>query len=488
MRGRPDGRRFGALVALVAATCVPDVAAALVVKGPHLQDVRPDGVTVVWEQQVAGAGQVTVGSTLFQSPGPKLIHEVRLTGLAPETSYTYTVDADGSSEGGGFTTAPLDPTTPFVFVAVGDNRSIHSDHQAVVNAIVAEGPLAFVVNTGDMVSDGSVAADWQTFFDVELPLVRNTPWFPTIGNHEEASGLPHFYTDLLAPPQSLPGNEAYYWVRYGSAAFLVLDGHVNVVSRMFGLWTDFDDAQRAWIEATLPALSADPSIRHIFVFTHEPPYSSKEGRTGSHALRLFLDLFAQHRVDAIITGHDHYLERGESPQGIRYFVMGGGGAPLYANNSEGNLGAKAAAALPWLDDAHTVGFARMANGYLRLAINNGQVDATIKDTAGNVLDSISWNTGDWVPQQDGGVDTAPVDAPAPDDAAPAADGAPTADAGRDGAPVDGGGPVQEDGGPTPPPASGCGCRAATAGGTTLALLALLALLAVVRRARRAGSR
>ncbi|MBI5481276.1 MAG: metallophosphoesterase [Deltaproteobacteria bacterium] len=470
--------------ALVVALALPAPAGALIVKGPHLQDVRPDRVTVLWEQQTAGPGQVTVGAAVFSSPGATLIHEVKVTGLAPHTDYTYTVQADGSSEGGGFTTAPLDPSAPFVFVAVGDNRSIHSDHQLVVNAIIAEGPLAFLVNTGDMVSTGSAAADWQTFFDVEVPLIRNTPWYPTIGNHEEDSGLPHFYTDLLAPPPSGPGQEAYYSVRYGNTAFLVLDGHVNVVSRAFGLWTDFDDAQRAWVAATLPTFSADPSIRHIFVFTHEPPYSSKDGRTGSHALRLFLDLFAQHRVDAVITGHDHYLERGESPQGTRYFIMGGGGAPLYANSSEGNLGAKAAAALPWLDDAHTVHFARMANGYLRLAITNGQVDATIKDSSGDVLDSISWNTGDWVPQQDGGAgDASPADATAPDGTAPVADGAPAADGGRDGVPggADGGG--QHDGGTATPPASGCGCRAAPAGAPPLALAIVLALVAV-RRGRR----
>src|SRR5262249_1765974 len=43
----------------------------------------------------------------------------------------------------------------------------------------------------------------------------------------------------------------------------------------------------------------------------------------------WVELFERHRVRAVFAGHDHAYERMER-NGVRYFVSGGGGAPLYA--------------------------------------------------------------------------------------------------------------------------------------------------------------
>lgn len=384
-----------AWAALAVALGLPSVSAAAPIKGPHLQDVRPDGVVVLWEQESAGPGLVTVDGVDHASPSSLLIHEVEITGLAAATAYDYTVQADGATVVGSFVTAPSYPISPIEFLVVGDNRSDHASHQTVVDAILAEGPLPLLFNTGDMVSSGEVADDWQQFFDIQQPLIQNTPWYPTVGNHEEHDGLlPVVYADLLAPPSGTSGSESYYSFVYGNVAFVVLDGHVAAKEEWFGLWTNFDDAQLAWIDDVLGQYDADPAIQHIFVLTHEPPYSSKEGRTGNHALRLLHPLFLQRGVDAIFTGHDHYLERGESLDGLPYYIMGGGGAPLYDNESEGALGYKPAMSLPWFDDARNVHFAHSGYGYLMVSVCNGQVDTVVKDTAGNVLDTHGWNTGD----------------------------------------------------------------------------------------------
>ena len=394
---------FGAcLTALGIVLAVPSQAGAAIIKGPHLQDVRTDGVTVVWEQTNAGPGSVTIDGKELKSPDSKTLHEVVVSGLKAASSYSYTVQADGDKANGSFGTAPANPVCPFTFVVAGDNRSDHVSHQLVVDAIIKELPLAFLQNTGDMVSSGEVAADWQSFFDIERALIKNVPWYPLVGNHEEDGGkLPAFYPNLMAPPTTTSGNEAYYSYTYANSAFIVLDGHVNVKEELFGVWTNFDDKQLAWLAQVLGQYSADPAIQHIFVLNHEPPYSSKEGRFGNHAMRLLNPLFAQHKVDAIISGHDHYLERGESPQGLRYYIMGGGGAPLYKNESEGNLGSKGPGAIPWFDDLHTVHFAKKTHGYLLVSVANGQVDAEVKDISGNVLDTLSWNTGDVVDPNNG---------------------------------------------------------------------------------------
>jgi hypothetical protein len=41
----------------------------------------------------------------------------------------------------------------------------------------------------------------------------------------------------------------------------------------------------------------------------------------------------RHRVDLVISGHDHAYERGDD-EGLRYVVSGGGGAPLYRRRDE----------------------------------------------------------------------------------------------------------------------------------------------------------
>lgn len=456
------------------------------VKGPYLQALRTNGIVVVWQQENAGTGTVTINTVDYPSSGSGTIHKVEITGLNPYTTYDYTVTADGATDNGTFTTAPSDPLIPFRFIAMGDNRSNHDDHAKVVNAIIDEGPVDFIVNTADMVSSGDVEADWQFFFDIEYLLIKDTCFFPSVGNHEEEGGyLPGYYTDYLAPPTDTSGEPAYYSFTFANSAFIIMDGHVNVEEILFGLWDDFDSSQKAWLDSLLQVVSADPAIQHIFVFNHEPPYSSKDGRSGNHAFRLLIPSFVQNGVDAVIHGHDHYLERGESPDGMRYFIMGGGGAPLYENTSEGNLGSKTPTALPWLDDAHTVHYAKMVHGYMIVDIFNGQVDVQIREVTGTSQsytvvtgDTLSWNTGDVTPA-DGGVEQ--DGAAGPDGSGPS-DGAVDPDA----VAADGG-PPGLDGTVIPPDEadSGCGCRTVSRAGTSpaawiLAALALLALVALRR--------
>lgn len=413
----------------------PGLAHAQFLIAPHLQNAQQDGVTFVWAMESSESGVVTIDSVGdFSSLGIGELHEVTVTGLDPATSYDYTIESGDAVASGAFTTAPSNPLVPFSFVVLGDTRSGHDDHQAVIDGIADELPLGFAVHTGDMVSSGEEQADWTRFFEIESALNSAIPWYPVIGNHEEDEGrTPVWFTDYLAPPVDSSGMEEYYAFTYANSAFIVLDHHVNVESRLFGLWTDFSADQLSWLESVLDDYSSDPTIQHIFLFAHEPPYSSNEGRNGSHAMRLLNGTLADHGVDAVFTGHDHYLERGESPEGVPYFVMGGGGAPIYDNESEGHLGYKFPSALPWLDDGHTVDFAASSFGFALIEIENGQVDITIKDELGGVLDAISWNTGDVEPptDPDAGVDAGTPDA-APDAALDAGvgDAEPYDDAGR----------------------------------------------------------
>jgi hypothetical protein len=61
--------------------------------------------------------------------------------------------------------------------------------------------------------------------------------------------------------------------------------------------------------------------------THDGPAARLHGGNAIARAR-YVPILARHRVDLLISGHDHIYQRGQMG-GIRYVVSGGGGAPLY---------------------------------------------------------------------------------------------------------------------------------------------------------------
>ncbi|OHB77903.1 MAG: hypothetical protein A2W31_01925, partial [Planctomycetes bacterium RBG_16_64_10] len=238
---------------------------------------------------------------------------------------------DGSASGrGSFRTFP-DAIEPFRFVVVGDTRSQHDVHQAIVNRMMAEQPL-FVVNTGDLVTDGLNIRDWQAFFRINRALLRDVPYFPVLGNHENDSP---FYFDFFCLPQ----NERYYVFHVGDALFLFLDveGYHYATPEYMDerakdiWWTNqnlqYLTQQKAWVENLL---TLHESAGYIFVFLHEPLISVKRSRVEDAKLRrAFWDgLLEKHRVSVIFAGHDHHYHRAVVDQ-THHITTAGGGAGLY---------------------------------------------------------------------------------------------------------------------------------------------------------------
>ena len=89
-------------------------------------------------------------------------------------------------------------------VVYGDSRSDHQAHRAVVSGIMAVNP-ATVYHTGDLVNDGRLQADWDTFNVVTAPMREAFDFYPALGNHEFDDSL--YYDNF-----ELPGNERWYAV------------------------------------------------------------------------------------------------------------------------------------------------------------------------------------------------------------------------------------------------------------------------------------
>jgi predicted MPP superfamily phosphohydrolase len=294
---------------------VPTADVALV-RGPYLQSVTTDTIIVVWETDTPSHGEVVYGKTepyaRVVDPAVGARHAVTLASLAPYTVYHYRVESDGAplSEDAAFRTAAGPDQAGFTFVVFGDTRMQHQIHRAVVARILALAP-DFVLHTGDLVTYGYSASEWEIFFEIERELMARVPLFPVPGNHE--GNTPH-YLDLFY----LPGNERWYTFDYGNARFVCLqvDGVADFAP---------GSEQYAWLEETL-ATNTQP---WLFVTFHVPPYSSLREDAEEIAVREVLaPLFEQHGVDVVFNGHHHNYQR-STVNGVTYIVTGGGGAPIY---------------------------------------------------------------------------------------------------------------------------------------------------------------
>jgi MYXO-CTERM domain-containing protein len=68
------------------------------------------------------------------------------------------------------------------------------------------------------------------------------------------------------------------------------------------------------------------------LIVHHGPYSSSlHGNNDKFQTGELIPLLTKHKVDMVISGHDHVYERGNEGL-LRYVVSGGGGAPLYPLN------------------------------------------------------------------------------------------------------------------------------------------------------------
>ena len=343
-------------------------------KGPYLQDLAPTSITVMWHLDQAAPAHVVVegpgGARAIDAVAAR-IGEATIDRLAPASRYRYRVEVGAHSWNGEFATAPAVGTdVPFSFIVMGDTRNGTDAHRRVVERMAQEVP-DFVLGTGDMVDDGSHEDQWQQFFDIENRLLRDNVYYPSVGNHDRQGRgrTADSYRAFFSVPENGGDTERYYAFSYAAARFLVLDSN----EYSFAL-----SDQTAWLERELIAARQDPAVHHVFVVMHHPPFSiSVHG--GSLDLReRWTPLFEKYQVSAVFSGHDHVYERAESG-GIRYFVSGGGGAPLYPRRPN-----------PSPVDLEAVKKFERAFHFLRVTVTGSRVEVTGVRTDGTVIETTAW--------------------------------------------------------------------------------------------------
>jgi len=302
---------FGARFALAdtapgaAATApAPVTTPSAITFGPYLYDVTPTSAIIRW---------VTGTEPNYE------FHEKAMKDLKPATTYPYNVLESGADEGkGSVTTFPQGPA-PFRFVGFGDTRSRHDKHQLIVDGIVKQKPL-FVINTGDLVSDGTKITEWPPFFKINHELMRNTPYIPVLGNHEKNAKM---FFDIFRQSEK----QRYNSFVVGDVLFLMLDSEAPADATEPDARLAYMNTQKEWVEK---ALNENKAVGFVFACFHKPLYSVKKSRVAESKERkeFWGDLFERHGVQVVFCGHDHHYHRAVHG-GTQYITSGGGGAPLY---------------------------------------------------------------------------------------------------------------------------------------------------------------
>jgi len=369
---------LGATAAAVSvAVSVAHADAPRMLKGPYLQDLAPTSITVMWQLDQAAPARVTVdgpGGLRTLDVAAARVAEATIDRLVPSSRYRYRVDAVGHSWTGEFATAPeVGTDVPFTFVVMGDTRNGVEPHRRVIERIAQEVP-DFVLGTGDMVDDGYRQDQWQQFFDVESPMLRDNVYFPAVGNHDRQGRgrTADSYRLYFSVPDNGGDTSRYYGFSYAAARFLVLDS--NEYSYALS-------DQTAWLERELIAARQDPTIRHVFAVMHHPPFSiSLHG--GNRDLReRWAPLFEKYQVTAVFSGHDHVYSRAEH-NGIHYFISGGGGAPLYPRRPHPNP-----------VDLEAVKKFERSFHFLRVTVTGSRVEVTGVRSDGTVIETTAWGEG-----------------------------------------------------------------------------------------------
>ena len=286
-----------------------------IMRGPYLQRVSPTAVTVSWRTLLPQQGFVTLGDQRFEGDAGQVDHEVRISGLKPDSEYTYAVGEMGTPYT--FRTAPeAGSERPFRTWIIGDSGTANSNARAVFDAyrnFTGDRYTDLWLMLGDNAYNDGTDDEYQlAVFDMYPELLPVTPLFSTLGNHDghsaksaDESGPYYQIFDLPREGECgglASGTEAYYSFDYGNVHFVCLDS--------YGTDRSTAGAMYAWLKADLEA-NLQP---WLIAFWHHPPYTkgSHDSDKESDLTEMrenFLPLLEQHGVDLCFTGHSHSYER-----------------------------------------------------------------------------------------------------------------------------------------------------------------------------------
>jgi hypothetical protein len=292
------------------------------VRGPYLQMVATDAVTIRWQTQRPQKGVVRYGTAadrLAQRAEGRTttVHEVRLAGLQPDTRYYYSVD----NELYAFRTAPPvgaagravrlwvqgDPGLAIPTTLQGRDAAMQ---WAAAHPREGLPPIDLWLTTGDNAYRSGKDEEFQRhLFEAYPTLLPSVPYLPVYGNHDARRNA--FYSLFTFPEEGelggLPsGSEHYFAIDYGPLHLIVLDSEEGDL--------EAGGAMLQWLQQDLAA-TRQP---WLIALLHHPPYtrgshnSDSDADSGGRLRKVrenVVPLLERGGVDLALFGHSHVYER-----------------------------------------------------------------------------------------------------------------------------------------------------------------------------------
>ena len=302
--------------------------AAVVTRGPYLQMNDSDAMVIKWRTDISTDSVVRYGSktsNLNQTAkvaGKRTNHEVAITGLSTLSQYYYSVGSSRKTLLGGdssyrFETSPaVGKSSPTRIWLIGDAGTANADATAVYKAYLnhagADNTDLWIMLGDNAYNHGTDTEYQAAVFDLYPDLLRRTPVWSTIGNHDgrsaDSKNESGPYYDIFTFPRKgeigglASGTEAYYSFDYADIHFVCLDSYHS--KRSAG------GAMMTWLENDLAATDQ----KWIIAFWHHPPYTkgSHDSDTEKELIdmrQIALPVLERHGVDLVFTGHSHSYER-----------------------------------------------------------------------------------------------------------------------------------------------------------------------------------
>ncbi|WP_447951439.1 metallophosphoesterase [Chryseobacterium koreense] len=318
-----------------------------ITREPYLQAPSPSEITVRWRTNLMTRSTVFYGKDernlnhRTDSLQYSTEHEVRLSGLEPDTRYYYRVVLPKDTRTGkifSFYTLPQKRLSEtYSFALFGDPGSPGEDQIKVRDAVMkyyADKKMDFWIQLGDNAYRHGTDQEFQNnFFTPFKEMLGHYPSFSTLGNHDYHDvdfGSKYAQTtksNVYFKIFSLPARGEAGGVPSGNSSYYSMDvGHVHLISLdSYGIEKDgkmvFDpgSAQYEWLKQDLQALENHRGF--IIVYTHFPPFSKGEHDSDSDSIMSgirenLLPLLERYGVDLLIGGHSHVYERSPMMKGF----------------------------------------------------------------------------------------------------------------------------------------------------------------------------
>ena len=262
--------------------------------------------------------QLPASSDAFSDDGvTTYIHTAAVSDLKPGTAYEYRVGAgDKRSDWQSFHTAQGHDFKALIFP--DSQSSDYSVWAATAQPAWQRNQDAqFFINMGDLVDNGQDHYQWNAWFDVVGDMIARIPVVPLLGNHETYDKdwkvrMPEAYLHLFALPRidREKYQNQFYSFDYGDVHFVVLNTQSQELA---DFEPSLDEDEVAWFKEDM----AKTTKKWKIVLMHKDPLQygfanrpqpREEGFSPEG--RLWMPLFDQYGVDAVLSAHLHtYRDR-----------------------------------------------------------------------------------------------------------------------------------------------------------------------------------